>query len=102
MNGKEAAANVPLQLFMRNALDDLTRPATPLLVRVARLRGGVRISVRRFPDARPRRLLVYAGKRLVCNTAKTSCVDKRAGVRRLTYTVVLRDRWRTSFAVKAR
>ncbi len=97
-----ASASVPLQLFMRNALDDLTRPAPPMSARVARLRTGVRISVRRFPDARPRRLLVYAGKRLVCNTVKTSCVDKRAGARRLTYSVVLRDRWRPSFPVTAR
>ena len=97
-----ASASPPLQLFMRNALDDLTRPAAPLSVRVARARAGVRISVRRFPDLRARRLLVYAGKRLVCNTAKTSCVDTRARGRRLRYTVALRDRWRPSFPVTVR
>jgi hypothetical protein len=95
-----ASASPPLQLFMRNALDDLTRPAPPVSVRVALLRVGVRISVRRFPDARARRLLVYAGRRLVCDTPRTSCVDKRSPRGRLArYTAVLRDRWRSSTPV---
>jgi len=96
-------ASPPLQQFMRNALDDLTRPAPPASVRVTRSRAGARISVRRLPDARARRLVVYAGKRLVCNTPKTSCVDTRAPRgKKLRYTVVLRDRWRSSFPVTAR
>ncbi|HST24940.1 MAG TPA: N,N-dimethylformamidase beta subunit family domain-containing protein [Gaiellaceae bacterium] len=95
------AGNPGLQQFMRNALGDLTRPAAPVSVRVVRVRGGVRISVRRFPDARPRRLVVSTGRRLVCDTVKTACVDTRARGRRLRYTVVLRDRWRASFPVTA-
>jgi hypothetical protein len=94
-------ASPPLQQFMRNALDDLTRPAQPHSVRVVRIRRGVRISVLRYPDARPRRLLIYAGRRLVCSTVRTSCVDSHPKGRRPRYTVVLRDRWRPSFPVTA-
>ena len=91
-----------LQQFMRNAMDDLTRPARPGLVRVSRVRGGARISVRRLPDARARLLVVYAGRRLVCSTSKAACLDLRAPRgRKARYTVLLRDRWRDSFPVTA-
>ena len=90
----------PLQQFMRNALDDLTRPAPPASVRVTRTRTGVRVVVRRLPDARPRRLVVYDHARLVCSTTKAVCIDTRAPrARKVRYTVVLRDRWRPSFPV---
>ena len=90
----------PLQQFMRNALDDLTRPAPPASVRVTRIRTGVRVVVRRLPDARPRRLVVYDHARLVCSTTKAVCIDTRAPrARKVRYTVVLRDRWRPSFPV---
>lgn len=95
------SASPPLQQFMRNALDDLTRPAPPASVRVVRVRGGMRISVRRLPDARARRLVVTVGRRLVCSTPRSSCVDVRARRRGVRYTVVLRDRWRASFPVSA-
>jgi hypothetical protein len=43
---------------------------------------------------------VYAGRRFVCDTPRTSCVDKRAPRGRLArYTAVLRDRWRSSTPV---
>jgi N,N-dimethylformamidase beta subunit-like protein len=92
-----------LQQFMRNAMDDLTRPAPPASVRVTRVGRRVRISARRLPDARARLLVVYAGRRLVCSTAKSACVDMRAPRgRKVRYSVVLRDRWRASFTVAAR
>ena len=92
-----------LQQFTRNAMDDLTRPAPPASVRLTRVRAGVRISVRRLPDARARRLVVYAGRRLVCDTPGSACVDSRARRgRKVRYTIVLRDRWRASFPVTAR
>ncbi len=50
----------PLQQFMRNALDDLTRPAPPVSVRAAHTRAGVRVTATWPPDTRPRQLLVYA------------------------------------------
>ena len=98
LDDTSAHVSPALQQFMRNAMDDLTRPAQPKSVSVMRARRGVRISVRRLPDARPSLLIVYAGRRLVCSTPKAACVDSRARRgRKVRYTVVLRDRWRASF-----
>ncbi len=100
----------PLQQFMRNALDDLTRPAAPFFLRARRTPGGIRIAAGWPPDPRGRQLYVYAhagrrsfqpaspGARLVCVTRAPSCLDGRAGHgRAVRYAAVLRDRWRPSF-----
>ena len=102
--------NQGLQQFMRNALDDLTRPAPAISIRAVRIRSGIRVLVQRHPDARVRRLLVYVhtgtqlfrpssrGTRLVCATRLSACLDRSErhvnGLVR--YAVVLRDRWRLS------
>ena len=99
----------PLQRFMLNVLDDLTRPAPPGSLRVTRVRAGARVVAVWPPDIRPRTMLVYAhagtgaflpatrGTRLVCSTRGAVCVDTRARRRRVVrYAVVLRDRWRPS------
>ncbi len=104
-----------LQQFMRNALDDLTRPAPPTSVRAVRTRAGVRIAVSWAADPRARELLVYArtgsqpfqpatpGARLVCRTRGATCVDSRAPRGRpVRYTAVLRDRWRSSIPLLSR
>jgi hypothetical protein len=91
-----------LQQFMRNALDDLTRPAPPTFVRAVRRGAVVRIAVGRPADPRPRLLLVYEGRRLVCTTRGPACIDKRVrSRRRLRYVAVLRDLWRSSFPLAA-
>ena len=100
----------PLQQFMRNALDDLTRPAPPTSVRATRTVKGVRITVAWPRDPRGRQLLVYAhaggraflpttrAARLVCSTRSPVCIDKRAARGRVVrYLAVLKDRWRPSF-----
>ncbi len=105
----------PLQQLMRNALDDLTRPAPPASVRAARTRAGVRITVGWPTDSRARVLLVYAragsqaflpttrGARLVCTTRGQTCVDSRAPRgRSVRYAAVLRDRWRSSVPLLSR
>jgi hypothetical protein len=101
-----------LQQFMRNALDDLTRPAPPSSLHVKRIRSGVRVTVRWPSDPRGRRLEVYAhagarsfqpasrGTRLVCVTRATGCLDTHAAHGRVVrYAAVLRDRWRVSVPV---
>jgi hypothetical protein len=103
--------SAPLQRFMRNALDDLTRPAPPVSLRMRRTRLGVRVLATLPPDPRPRELLVYAhagrrafvpgrAARLVCRTRVPVCLDRRprrgAVVR---YAAVVRDPWRTSVPV---
>jgi hypothetical protein len=101
-----------LQQFMRNALDDLTRPAPPASVRAVRTRTGVRITAMWPPDPRLRQMLVYAhaggrpfqpatrGARLVCTTRGPVCLDTRARHgQAVRYGAVLRDRWRASVPV---
>ncbi len=108
-----ASTAVPqLQRFMRNALDDLTRPAQALSIEVTKTARGVVIRVKRHPDARIIDVAVYAHTglqplsvsphdlRLVCITSRRACVDhhlaRRGAVR---YAAFLRDRWRMSYPV---
>jgi hypothetical protein len=110
-----AQSNAGLQQFMRNALDDLTRPAPPTSLRAVRTRAGVRIAVGWPTDPRPRELLVYArtgsqpflpatrGARLVCRTRGTTCMDSLAARSRpVRYVAILRDRWRPSVPLLSR
>jgi N,N-dimethylformamidase beta subunit-like protein len=98
-----------LQQFMRNAMDDLTRPAPPMSIRLGRAQTGLRVTVRRPIDVRSRQLLVYAhaggrpflpasrGTRLVCVTRGSTCLDRRVRSGQVVrYAAVLRDAWRTS------
>jgi len=109
LDGSSGQGDPRLQQFMRNALDDLTRPAPPSLLRVIHTRTGVRVAVRWPSDPRARRLFVYAhvgprsfqptsrGARLVCVTRGAVCLDTRAPRgRAVRYAAVLRDRWRAS------
>jgi hypothetical protein len=99
----------PLQQFMRNALDDLTRPAAPSALRVARTRRGALVTAAWPVDVRARTMLVFAhsggrsftprsrGVRLVCVTRRRTCLDRRARPGGpLRYLALLRDRWRDS------
>ena len=110
-----AQSNAGLQQFMRNALDDLTRPAPPTSLRAVRTRAGVRIAVGWPTDPRPRELLVYArtgsqpflpatrGARLVCRTRGATCMDSLAARSRpVRYVAILRDRWRPSVPLLSR
>jgi hypothetical protein len=99
-----------LQIFMRNALDDLTRPAPPTGVAVVRTQRGVRVFVRGHQDARTQGVFVYAHvgtapfavpgptARLVCALSTwTSCLDRSAPRRHpVVYAALVRDRWRLS------
>jgi hypothetical protein len=110
-----AQSNPGLQQFMRNALDDLTRPAPPTSLRAVRTRAGVRIAAGWPTDLRPRELLVYArtgsqpflpatrGARLVCRTRGATCMDSLAARSRpVRYVAILRDRWRPSVPLLSR
>jgi hypothetical protein len=107
-----STADPRLQRFMRNALDDLTRPAPASSIAVTRTAQGLAIRVERHPDTRVVDIAVYAhaggqqlsvsprGLRLICVTSGAVCVDRhpprRGDVR---YAVFVRDRWRMSFPV---
>jgi hypothetical protein len=96
-----------LQRFMRNALDDLMRPAPPAAVTVRVLGRRVQVGITRRPDPRVRRVIVLRhpgvlpfgastrGVRRVCATRRTACIDRPpAGVYR--YAAVTVDAWATS------
>ena len=56
---RSAPVDSRVQQFMRNALDDLTRPAAPAAVRESRVPGGVRIRTGKPIDPRVVGRLVY-------------------------------------------
>jgi hypothetical protein len=104
-----------LQLFMANAVDDLTRPAAPTGVFVSSTVRGIRVSFRRHPDPRIVAALVFRvpaagsfvpgskGARLICTTRRSSCLDRQVrSARPVRYAVVLRDPWRLSSAIFSR
>ena len=107
-------ADPRLQRFMKNVLDDLTRPAAPtqLAAAFAKKRKAVVLTFKRYPDVRVRWIAVYRhsgtktfgiddrGTQLACVSTGTSCLDKAlpfpAVVR---YAAVTRDSWRTSVPI---
>jgi hypothetical protein len=109
--GTEIPAPDPrLQAFMRNVLDDLTRPASPTQLTAVPKKGRVGIDVGRHADARVRWVAVYRhrgagtfamadrGSQLVCVTTGDHCADRTTPFPRIArYAAITRDRWGTSF-----
>jgi hypothetical protein len=104
-----ATGDPRLRRFMRNALDDLTRPAPPTLIHASWTSRGTQIRVQRHLDRRVHVVAVYAhegsgafthstpGVRLVCTTKIGTCLDRNAsGARDVRYAAIVRDRWRAS------
>ena len=101
--GPPSFAAAGLQRFMRNALDDLARPARPraLEVRVTGS-GDVAVRVEGPPDPRVRAAAVFRDGVLVCSDAAPACVDRDApGHRRHTYSAASVDAWGTSLPLAA-
>ena len=102
-------ADPRLQRFARNALDDLTRPASPTVLNAHATAAGVLVSAERHPDARVSRFLVLrlrAGSRravVAYSTARKTHVFFRDRVPRGTYrySAFVVDRWRTSFRLQS-
>jgi hypothetical protein len=110
--------SVPIQVLMRNALHDLTRPASPSAVHVSTRGAAVSVRVRKRNDPRVRSVAIYvhpgarafalgdSGVRLVCRAASGACLDHVRG-RTVRYAAVAIDRWgrsapRLSAVVRAR
>jgi hypothetical protein len=96
-----------VQVLMENAVDDLTRPASPRPVDVKVGTSGVSVHAHRRRDPRVRRIAIYAHAgaglfdvddpqaKLVCRPISGACRDRlRGGVVR--YAAVAVDRWGTS------
>jgi hypothetical protein len=98
-----------LQRFMRNAFDDLTRPAPPTSINVRPTGQGAFVSVDRLPDPRVARLIVTrrqvgrARTVRVCAVARRTHVFCRDRARRgaYRYFAVTVDRWRSSFPLQS-
>ena len=102
-------ADPRLQQFVRNALDDLTRPAAPIEVTATRGRKRVTVRIRRYTDVRVRWTAVYRhagrgafgiggrGTQLVCVTTTDRCLDRTLPFPRIArYAAITRDRWNPS------
>jgi hypothetical protein len=90
--------DVRLERFMRNALDDLERPAPPSSFTVQALGNGVALTAAVPVDARTRLAIVRIGhgKRVLVRCPRGRCVDHpRRGRWRYIATTV--DRWGASF-----
>ncbi len=101
-------ADPRLQVFMRNALNDLTRPAPPTQVSAVATPDGILIHVAGHPDPRIRGIAVFrylgsgpvtrgAGVQRVCLARSFSCLDSSAPPGNVVrYAAVLLDPWRAS------
>jgi hypothetical protein len=94
--GHTAPADPGLQQFVRNALDDLTRPAPPTIVLAAARRGRVRVAFQQPPDERDVGVRVSrisaSGAVVSLKSVGGRCVD-RPGRGRFHYRAVTVDRW---------
>ncbi|MFL5885295.1 MAG: hypothetical protein ACJ77M_09515, partial [Thermoleophilaceae bacterium] len=91
-----------LQQLMRNALDDLTRPAAPAALHARHSRHGVSLrAVLAGKDPRIAQVLIYRGSRLVCRTHGGVCRDPSGG-RAARYSALAEDRWGRSRATFAK
>jgi len=112
--GRTLPADTRLQQFMRNALDDLTRPAAPKALEARVQRRTVTLRIRRHPDPRVRRFQIYrhrgrrafrlddSGVARVCDTIKLRCTNRRVPAGTYRYAAVVEDDWGTSFATLSR
>jgi|tagenome__1003787_1003787.scaffolds.fasta_scaffold20938692_2 hypothetical protein len=113
-HGRTLLADPRLEQFMRNALDDLTRPAPPVALAVPSVTGRtVNLRVDRHPDPRVKKFIVYrhagagtfalngAGVSAVCVTAAT-CTNKPGSAGTYRYAAISLDPWRKSFPTFSR
>jgi hypothetical protein len=97
--GRTLPPDSRLQAFMRNALDDLGRPAPPSTVAVRARRRRVRVVVPPSADARVTGVRVYRDGALVCS--KSPCRDRHVRRGMHTYTATYVDRWGESVPTAA-
>lgn len=89
-------ASPGMQALMKNAFDDMIRPAPPRPVRVTKTRTGSKIRAGTGVDPRVRRISIYVhvGSRveLVCRSRRGRCHDRRRK-RTVRYEARAIDRW---------
>ena len=91
-----------LQQFVRNALADLTRPASPLVSGQPR-RNAVVLLVAPSVDPRIRTVVVRRGSREICRLTTGTCTERGlAGHRTYEYAATAVDEWAESAAEQVR
>jgi hypothetical protein len=106
--GRTLPADAGLQRFMRNALDDLTRPAPPRALEATVESRRVTLRIRRHPDPRVRFFTIVRrrgassfkldspGVARVCRTSGVTCVNRRVPKGTYRYAVIAEDAWNRS------
>ena len=107
--GRTLPPDTRFQQFMRNALDDLTRPASPIAVSVRVRRRTTTIVVRAHSDARVEEYDVYrhpgaqsfaldaSDVRLVCRTTGAACRQRRLKPGSYRFAALAVDQWGSSY-----
>jgi hypothetical protein len=106
-HGRTLPADTRLELFMRNALDDLTRPAQPIGFRIRVKRRTVTVRVVRHADPRVLTFEVFRlhgdeGKVVACRAVAAVCVNRRLRPGRYRFEAVALDEWGQSFPTLSR
>jgi hypothetical protein len=92
-----------LERFMRNALDDLERPAPPVSITAQRLGNGVALTAVAPADSRTRLVIVRIGhgRHVFVRCPRGRCVDHPPRGR-WRYAVTTVDRWGSSFPLTSK
>jgi hypothetical protein len=105
-HGRTLPADTRLEQFMRNALDDLTRPAPPIGFRFRVQRRTVTVRVVRHVDPRVQKFEVFrlrgTGTTLVCRAVAAVCVNRRLRPGRYRFEAVALDEWGQSYPTLSR
>lgn len=106
--GRILPADVRLQQFMRNALDDLGRPAPPKALEIRVQGRTVTLRIRRHADPRVRSFTIVRhrgassfrfddpGVSRVCRTTTATCVNRRVPKGTYRYAAIAEDSWTRS------
>jgi hypothetical protein len=105
-HGRTLPADTRLEQFMRNALDDLTRPAPPIGFRLRVQRRTVTVRVVRHVDPRVQKFEVSrlrgTGTTVVCRAVAAVCVNRRLRPGRYRFEAVALDEWGQSYPTFSR
>jgi hypothetical protein len=112
--GRTLGPDTRFQQFMRNMFGDLTRPASPVALRITVRRRTVSVLVSAQPDTRVKEYDVYrhpggqafqldtAAVSLVCHTTGAVCRQRRLRRGIYRFAAVAVDEWGTSYPIVSR
>jgi hypothetical protein len=106
-HGRTLPADTRLEQFMRNALDDLTRPAPPIGFRILVKRRTVTVRVVRHVDPRVQKFEVFRVRGdqaavIACRAVAAACINRRLRPGKYRFEAVALDEWGQSFPMRSR